>query len=250
MNANIPSWQCIKLSQEKGVVEVVLHRNGGSMVWDAVIHRELTELFAWLAFNRTSKVLLLTGTGDAFCSELDSTDLRDMPWREIWSEGSRLINGLLNLDMLVVTAVNGIASIHSEIAVMADVVLACPEASFADHAHFGRDVVPGDGIYSIWARLLGPTRASYFLLTGDNLSSEEALRLGVVHEIHPRSELLPRARELAKSLARKSAATVEYSRTIFQARNRHEIGNEVRYGLAAEGLAQHAMGLRNPEKSE
>lgn len=251
MNREPPSWQRIDLNRsDDGVVEARLHSDGGAMIWDAVVHRELAELFAWLAFERGAKVLLLTGTAERFCTELDSGELRGISWREIWSEGCRIVNGLLALDMLVVSAVNGPAHIHSEIAMAADIVLACPEATLADKAHFTRNVVPGDGVYSIWSRLIGPSRASYFLLTGNELTAEDAHRLGVYHELHPRSELLGRARALCAELARQSPATIEYSRNVFQSTRRREVRDELGFGLAVEGLAQHAMGLRKPETME
>lgn len=251
MKREPPAWERIALDRsEDGVVEARLHSDGSPMIWDATVHRELAELFAWLAFDRRAKVLLLVGTGDDFCTQLDSGALREMSWREIWSEGCRLVNGLLALDMLVVTAVNGPAHVHSEIAVAGDIVLACPEATLADKAHFIRDVVPGDGVHSIWSRLIGPSRASYFLLTGKELPAEEAYRLGVYHELHPRDALVGRARALCAELARRSPATIEYSRNVFQAARRREIRDELGFGLAVEGLAQHAMGLRKAEDME
>ena len=50
----------------------------------------------------------------------------------------------------------------------------------------------------LWPYLLGRNRGSYFLLTGQRLSAPEALRLGVVNEVLPADNVLPRARELAK----------------------------------------------------
>jgi enoyl-CoA hydratase/carnithine racemase len=150
----MPDWTHLKVTRKAGVAEVLLHNGGGPLIWNATVHRELTELFAWLAFDRSTHVLILAGSGDVFCAGIESTEFRKMSWREIWSEGRRLLCGLLDLDILVITAVNEPALIHSEIAVMADIVIACPEAEFADHAHFLRNVVPGDGVHLVWGNLL------------------------------------------------------------------------------------------------
>src|SRR5271165_1072885 len=152
---SMPDWTHLKVTQNAGVTEVLLHNVGGPLIWNAAVHRELTELFAWLAFDRTTSVLILSGSGDIFCAEIESTEFRKMFWREIWSEGRRLLCGLLDLDILIISVVNGPALIHSEIAVMADIVIACPEAEFADRAHFVRNVVPGDGVHLVWGNLLG-----------------------------------------------------------------------------------------------
>lgn len=243
----LPEWQHLQVSRQGGITEVVLHSGGAPLVWNATAERELTELFAWLAFDRSTNVLILSGTGDTFCSEIDATGFRQMSWREIWSGGRRMLCGLLDLDILVITAVNGPAFVHSELAVMADIVIACPEASFADRAHFPRNVVPGDGVHLVWGNRLGPSRAGYFLLTGNALTAEEGLRLGFVHEIHPRPLLLPRARELAGCLAEKSPAVIAYTRSVLRMRERQTFREDLSHGLAVEGLAQHAAGLRGPE---
>jgi enoyl-CoA hydratase/carnithine racemase len=64
-----------------------------------------------------------------------------------------------------------------------------------------RNTVPGDGVNIVWPLLLGPNRGRYFLLTGQEISAQQALDLGVVSELHPLERLMPRARELANQLA-------------------------------------------------
>jgi enoyl-CoA hydratase/carnithine racemase len=172
-----------------------------------------------------------------------------MSWRDIGSGGRRLLCGQLDLDILVIAAVNGPALIHSEIAVMADIVLACPEAEFADHAHFPRNVVPGDGVHLVWSDRLGPSRAAYFLLTGNSIDANEALRLGFVHELHAREQLLSRAHELAAAITEKAPAVIAYTRAALRSRERRGFREDLSYGLAIEGLGQHAIGVRGPEQT-
>ena len=52
----------------------------------------------------------------------------------------------------------------------------------------------------VWQELLGPNRGKYFLMTGQKLSAQEALDLGVVNEVVPRDQLMTRAREHAEKL--------------------------------------------------
>lgn len=243
----MPDWTHLKVNQSNGVTEVILHSDETSLVWNATAERELTELFIWLSLDRNTSVLILTGAGDRFCAEIDATEFRQMTWRDIWSGGRKMLCGLLDLDMLVIAAVNGPAFVHSEIPVMADIVIAAPEAEFADRAHFVRNVVPGDGVHIVWGDLLGPSRAGYFLLTGESVDANEARRLGFVHEIHPRNELLDRARVIAASLLEKSPAVISYTRSALRMRQRRNFREDVSYGLAIEGLAQHALGVRGPE---
>ena len=61
-------------------------------------------------------------------------------------------------------------------------------------------LVPGDRVHIVWPLLLGPNRGRYFLLTGQKLSVQEALTLGVVNEVLLREKVLDRAWELARQI--------------------------------------------------
>jgi enoyl-CoA hydratase/carnithine racemase len=230
-------WEHLDVSRAGGVTEIALHSAGRPLVWNATVHRELPELWAALHFDADTRVVILTGCGDAFCTEIDGVSFKDVGWDRIWWEGRHLLGGLLDLDVPVITAVNGPAWIHSELAVMADIVLACEEASFADKAHVLRGHVPADGVHLVWRSLLGPTRSSHFLLTGVELDAAEALRLGVVHELIPRRHLLDRAREHAAALAALPLVTLRATRTALRSADRHQFIESLSHGLAVEALA-------------
>jgi enoyl-CoA hydratase/carnithine racemase len=104
-------------------------------------------------------------------------------WEHIYDEGVALLENLLAIPVPVIAAVNGPALIHAEIAVLSDIVLAAEHAEFADLAHVPGGPVPGDGVQTLWPMLLGPNRGRYFLLTGQRISAQEALRLSVVGEV-------------------------------------------------------------------
>jgi enoyl-CoA hydratase/carnithine racemase len=72
--------------------------------------------------------------------------------------------------------------------------------------------VPGDGVQVIRPLLLGPNRGRYFLLTGQTLSAQEALTLGVVNEVVPREQALDRAWEIARQIVKQPPLAVRYAR--------------------------------------
>ena len=136
----------------------------------------------------------------------------------------------------MIGAINGPALRHSELPLLCDIVLAAEEASFQDSGHFINGLVPGDGVHIVYPLLLGLNRGRYFLLTGQTIGSQKALELGLVSEVLPRQDLLPRAQTLAQQLARQPDLVLRYTRvamTQYIKRLMHDI---LGYGLALEGL--------------
>jgi len=136
----------------------------------------------------------------------------------------------------VIAAVNGPATVHSELAVLSDITLASENAIFQDQAHILFSAVPGDGIAVVWMELLGPNRGRYFLLTGQKITAQEAFQLGVVNEVLPQDKLMTRANELAERLAALPPLTARYTRVILTQRLKRLLDENLGYGLALEGL--------------
>ena len=184
------------------------HTDGGPMRWNATVHREAGDAFADVAGDRDTKVVIVTGTGDSFCAEIDGASFAGRKaWEPIWWEGKRLLKCLLDIDVPVIGAINGPALIHAEIPLLADIVIAADTMTIADKAHFRTGSVPGDGVHLIWPYLLGPRRAKYFLMTNQELSAAEALQLGVVNEVVP-AAAGARTRLGARPRVRREAAAV------------------------------------------
>ena len=137
----------------------------------------------------------------------------------------------------MIAAVNGPAHRHAELAVMCDIVIAAEHTTFQDSAHFPNGTVPGDGVHIVWPLLLGPNRGRYFLLTGQKLSAQEALGLGVVSEVLPRDRVLPRAWELAEQIASRPTLAIRYARVAMTQTLKRMMLDNLGYGLALEGLA-------------
>jgi len=238
-------YEKIRFERADGVLEVTLHTRGGEAVWGAgerSLHNELGHAFVDMARDAENKVVLLTGTGRTFIAAMDAQERAPEPgraemWDRIYAEGVALLENLLAIPVPVIAAVNGPALIHAELAVLSDIVLAAEHAEFADLAHGPTGVVPGDGVQTVWPMLLGPNRGRYFLLTGQRLSAQEALRLGVVGEVLAADQLMPRARELARRLAALPRRMLRHTRTILVRDLRRRLRDEIDLGLAVEALA-------------
>lgn len=249
MTSHHPSWNHVAVTAEDGIVELRFHTDDGPMVWTADTHREATETFAWIMSQTDTKVVIITGTGDRFCTDLDVTGFAALPWDYIWWEGRRMLRNLNDIEVPIIGIANGPATIHAEIPVMGDIVLASTSATFADHAHFPlRDTVPGDGVQLIWRELLGPTRSKYWLLTGATIDADEALRLGIVNELHDEDQLLTRAWEIARDLARRPVPLLRYAKSVVSMGTRERFTDNLSYGLALEGGGYMTKGGMKAEK--
>lgn len=223
----------------EGILTVRLHSDGGPVVYRGAHHRDWAHAFLDIAADRANRVVILTGTGPSFIerSEWDRP-LRDAhDWDEIFWEGRRVLQTLLDIEAPVIGAVNGPATIHAEIALLSDITLASESALFQDQAHVPAGGVPGDGVHVVWPELLGANRGRYFLLTGQKIPAREALALGLVNEVLPQERLMPRARELAEQLARLPTLTLRYTRVAFTQRWKRLMHESLGYGLALEGLS-------------
>ena len=108
----------------------------------------------------------------------------------IYWEGKHVLVNLLNIEVPVISAINGPATRHCEIPLLSDIVLASEDCIFQDSAHFQGGMVPGDGVHIVFPFLLGPNRARYFLLMGQEIDALEAKSLGLVNEVMPKEALV------------------------------------------------------------
>lgn len=234
----------IRLRREDGILEITIHRDGRPAalgIGPNGLHAQLGKAFGYIARDSETRVVILTGAGDVFLTELDFGDAPDLGSTafhdRIYSEGMALLNNLLAIPCPVIGAVNGDAFIHAELPVLSDIVLAAEHARFADKAHFTQGVVPGDGVHVVWPMLLGPNRGRYFLLSGEEIDAHEARRLGFVAEVLTADDLLDRAWELARMIAAKPREVARHTRMLFTQPLKQRLLAELSHGLIAETFA-------------
>lgn len=202
-------------------------------------HTDWSRAFLDIAEDRDNRVVILTGTGESFIDQYawDRPAVDPQMWDQIIYEGKHILRRLLDVEVPIIAAVNGPATVHAELAVMSDIVLASDTATFQDKAHVPTGSVPGDGVHIVWQELLGMNRGRYFLLTGQSLSAAEAKELGVVAEVLPPERLLERAYEHARSLAALNPLAARYARVVLTQRYKRLIDEQLPFGLALEALA-------------
>jgi enoyl-CoA hydratase/carnithine racemase len=236
-------YETIKFHRENGILEMTLGTDKGPLVWCRRAHAELEEAFLNIGRDRDNQVVILTGTGDEFSGPVPEPAANRKyhhqspdEWGELGWEANRLHHNMLAIDVPMIAAVNGPAARHAELPVMCDIVLASDTASFQDSAHFSGGLVPGDGVHVVFPMIMGLNRGRYFLLTGQELSAKQALEYGLVNEVMPADQLIPRARELAVKIMQQPELNRRYTRQLLIEDLRRRMNEMLPYGLALEGL--------------
>ncbi|MDP9067037.1 MAG: enoyl-CoA hydratase/isomerase family protein [Actinomycetota bacterium] len=156
-----------------------------------------------------ARIIILTGSGGAFCAGGDLEELAR--WSELepgeiasvlYASFQRMIRSIRASDSIVIAAIDGAA-----VGAGMDLALACDLRVASERAKLGQvwvglGVIPGTGGAWMTQALAGPTRAAELLLTGDLIRAEEALRAGLVNEVVPPERLMDAARALAERILR------------------------------------------------
>jgi enoyl-CoA hydratase/carnithine racemase len=235
------SFPNARLTRSKsGVLEVILHTNGGTLVFNGHTHEQFVELFHAVGSDPDNRVVILTGSGSAFMESISSEGFDFFSPRgydKIYREGKKVLMNILDIEVPLIAAVNGPVRLHSEYILLADIVLATPSTVFQDKPHFDFGIVPGDGVNLLWPEVIGSVRGRYFILTQQELGSETAKEWGVVNEIVPADKLLARAADIAERLAKLPPLTTRYTRIALTQKLRRVVDESIGYGLALEGIS-------------
>src|SRR4051812_15839148 len=104
-------YQDIRMQRRNGILEVTFHTKGGPLQWNESAHREFAYAFTEIGADPENKVVILTGTGDVFCAEVDFRSFGALGtpqgWDKIYWEGKRLLMNLLDIEVPMIAAVNG-----------------------------------------------------------------------------------------------------------------------------------------------
>lgn len=174
---------------------------------------ELEDIFEELDSSETARVLILTGAGEkGFCSGMDMNEtaatLFEATPEKIYqgqSRASQLFSKLRHLPQPVIAAIHGAASgVGFSLAMVSDVRIITPEARFnAAYINIGLGGADLGSSYFL-PRLIGSGRANEILLTGDFMSSEDAMNLGFASRVVPKDNLLDTAYEIANKMTSKN----------------------------------------------
>ncbi|MCI0420209.1 MAG: enoyl-CoA hydratase-related protein [Acidobacteria bacterium] len=209
----------IRVSHEERWAWVILNRPARRNALNTEILNELRQALTELETSAEVRVLIITGEGKAFCSGLDLEELRQMH-RKSFEESlvdSRRYADLLKQIYLypkpVVAALNGPAIAGGcGLASVCDLTLAAVSARLGyTEAKIG--FVAAIVSYFL-VRRAGERAARDLLFTARLVDAQEACRMGLVNEVVEDSQLLSRAREVARQLSGNSSQSIQASKAL------------------------------------
>jgi enoyl-CoA hydratase/carnithine racemase len=241
-NHYLDAYRSLRLMRDSsGVLVAAFHTDGEPFTFTAQDHTEFVDAFYQIAQDRANKIVILTGVGGEFIPGIDFSSFGNVAdpgvWSQVHDEGVQILENIANIRVPVIAAVEGRAHVHSEYALLANVIVAAEGATFNDLPHFAGGIVPGDGIFTTWSYRAGAGRAEAFLLNPQPLTARTAHEWGVVAEVVPNGQALSRARKLAALYLKAPEVTRRNTRVYFIHPLKERIVREVGYGLSLEGAS-------------
>ena len=224
LTADPPELETLDVEVDGKVGTLTLNRPDALNAMSPEMIRELAVVAAWLADRAPIRALIITGAGRAFCSGGDVNWFKrgvteegiDLP-SEVRRGAETLHQAIVDFRRVpypVIAAINGpAAGAGMSLALSADIRIASEDAFLA--IAYGRiGASPDGGMTYFLPRVVGPAKALELALNDPNLEARAALDAGLVSEVVPADQLLPRAREKAEKLAIKAPHYVRMAKRL------------------------------------
>jgi len=195
-------------SVQEHVLTITLNRPERRNALNPRAYAEIEAAFLAANADDDVRVVIVTGADPSFCSGEDVKEMMTGDARPAAPQAAATgrpptpaAMAALDCEKPVIAAVNGTAvGWGMELALYADIRLASENAKFAE-LFVKRGLVPDVGGFYRLPGLVGTSKAAELLMTGDLIDAREALRIGLVSEVLPHLELMPRAKSLAAKIA-------------------------------------------------
>jgi len=230
----------VLVSVDGRVATVTINRPDKLNALNADVRREFVAALDGLRTNDEVRVVIVTGAGDkAFVA---GADIKEFAGRSGYDQygvtkGFGIFEAPERFPKPVIAAVNGFAlGGGCELAMACDIRIASDKAKLGQ-PEVNLGILPGGGGTQRLPRLVGLGNAYKLLYTGDTVTAEEALRIGLVDEVVPHEQLMERVRALAGQIAEKSPAALQFIKDAIKASVRMPLDEGVRFETTLFGLA-------------
>jgi 2-(1,2-epoxy-1,2-dihydrophenyl)acetyl-CoA isomerase len=195
------------------------------------------------ALERGARVIVLTGSGRAFCAGGDLREMQEIAGQEgrveaFFDEPLRILNESILLirqtPVPFIAAVNGVASGGGcNLALACDLVIAAESAKF-NQAFIKIGLVPDCGGTFMLPRLVGWKRATELMFTGDMITAERAAEMGMINSVAADGELMSQVMAMAEKLANAPTAAVGQIKKLLEASAVNDYGSQLDWERKAQ----------------
>jgi len=199
-----------------GIALLTVNRPQSLNALNSQVLSELECALYEIELNPEAKVVVITGAGEkAFVAGADIKEMAAMTayqGQQFGAKGQRVMLFIGNMTKPVIAAVNGFA-----LGGGLELALACDFIYASENAKFGfpevtLGVIPGFGGTQNLSRLIGPAKAKELVFSGRMIKAEKALAWGIVNEVCPQAELVPKATSLAGEIVKNGSLSVGYAK--------------------------------------
>jgi len=206
------TYEILKMEAADGVAVVTVSRPQAMNALNSRFFQEMDALLEELSVRDDIKVVVLTGEGKAFVAGADIAEMVHMTpdqGHAFSALGQKVFRRIELLDKPVIAAVNGFAlGGGEELALACDVRIASAKAKFGQ-PEVNLGLIPGYAATQRLPRLIGLGNALFLLMSGEMITADEALRVGLVQKVVAPEQLLPTVLALAKTIASKGPKAVK-----------------------------------------
>jgi enoyl-CoA hydratase len=213
--AMAPARENILYEKKEGIAYVTLNRPKVLNALNQRTWQDLRTAFEDARDDTSVCGVILTGAGDkAFIAGADIGELAHVTAVDAQSSssyGQAVLDLIENLGKPVIAAINGFA-----LGGGCETAMACTIRVASEHAKFGQPevtlgIIPGGGGTQRLPRLVGKGRALQLILSGAMIGAQEAYRIGLVNEVVPAADVIPRAEAILKQIFANAPLAVKFS---------------------------------------
>ncbi len=208
-------FQNLRFEKREQIAYVTINRPDKLNALNQAVMGELREVFTQIKDDPEVRVALLTGAGEkAFVAGADINELNKnnpVEAKAYTHKGQAVLDLIENLGKPVIACLNGYA-----LGGGCELAMACSFRLASENAKLGQPevklgIIAGYGGSQRLPRLVGKGLALQVLLTGEQISAQEAQRIGLVNEVVAQGELIPRAETIARKIIANAPLAIQYT---------------------------------------
>ena len=207
--------QLINFEVDKSIAILTINRQKALNALNSQVLEEIDKTLDRIDLTQI-KALIITGSGEkSFVAGADIGEMSKLTKKEgeaFGKKGNDIFRRIEKFPIPVIAAINGFAlGGGCEIAMSCDIRI-CSENAIFGQPEVGLGITPGFGGTQRLTRIVGPGMAKQMIFTGQTINAKEALRIGLVNEIYPQSELLAKAKKIAENIGKNIPHAVKNSK--------------------------------------